>query len=270
MNSLAERIGTSTMSLPYTLDRTVVIGATPDTVFRFFTDSARWAKWWGKGSTIEPRVGGRVHIVHSEGTESVGEVLEIEPPRRIVFTFSYPSAPPVEGDRSRVTIELGDHPRGTRLELHHAFAEAKARDEFIQGWRYQLSVFGNIVSDEVNAGAADLADAYFDAWANPDQAARDASLDRILSPNVTVRDKFSNLEGVAELSTHIGAALRFMPGIRMKRTGEIRHCQGVALADWVATGNDGSEKMRGTNVFVLGPTGKIESVTGIVVSDTRR
>ena len=258
------------MQLPYTLDRTVVIGATPDVVFRFFTDSARWAKWWGKGSTIEPRVGGRVHIVHPGGNESHGEVLELDPPRRIIFTFGIPTPPPAEGDSSRVTIELRAHPRGTQLQLHHAFAAEEPRNEFIQGWRYQLSVFGNIVSDEVNAGAADLADAYFDAWANPDVSAREATLTRILSPSVTIRDKCSNLEGIAELSTHIGAALRFMPGIRMKRAGDVRHCQGVALADWVATGSDGAEKMRGTNVFTFGPTGKIESVTGIVSSDTRR
>jgi len=31
--------------LPYRLDRTVVIHAKPEAVFRFFTDSARWASW---------------------------------------------------------------------------------------------------------------------------------------------------------------------------------------------------------------------------------
>ena len=41
--------------LPYQLDRTVVIKARPETVFRFFTDSARWASWWGAGSTIDPK-----------------------------------------------------------------------------------------------------------------------------------------------------------------------------------------------------------------------
>ncbi len=47
------------MNLPYSMDRSILIQADADTVFSFFTDSARWAVWWGAGSTIEPRVGSR-------------------------------------------------------------------------------------------------------------------------------------------------------------------------------------------------------------------
>ena len=43
------------MSLPYQLDRVITIAAPRETVFSFFTDNARWAAWWGPGSTIEPR-----------------------------------------------------------------------------------------------------------------------------------------------------------------------------------------------------------------------
>ena len=59
--------------LAYRLDRTIVIHAAPATVFRCFTDSERWAKWWGPGSTIEARPGGRVYIEHPGGVETVGE-----------------------------------------------------------------------------------------------------------------------------------------------------------------------------------------------------
>src|SRR5262249_5445683 len=44
--------------LTHSLNRTVVIRAMPETVFRYFTDSARWAAWWGHGSTIDARPGG--------------------------------------------------------------------------------------------------------------------------------------------------------------------------------------------------------------------
>ena len=40
--------------LPHSLDRTIVIRARRETVFRYFTDSLRWAKWWGAGSMIDP------------------------------------------------------------------------------------------------------------------------------------------------------------------------------------------------------------------------
>ena len=79
-------------TLPNRLDRSVVIEAEPETVFRFFSDSDRWASWWGKGSTIEPRVGGRVFICHPGGVEVSGEVTEVQPPQRIAFTYGYAAA----------------------------------------------------------------------------------------------------------------------------------------------------------------------------------
>src|SRR5438034_1278220 len=55
---------------------------------------------------------------------------------------------------------------------------------------------------------------------------------------------------------------RLTPGIRMQRKGMVRHCQGVVLADWMAVGSDGKERMTGTNVFVFRADGRIDSVTG--------
>ena len=49
-------------SLPFHLERAVIVRATPEAVFRFFIDTEYWARWWGAGSTIDPRPGGRVCI----------------------------------------------------------------------------------------------------------------------------------------------------------------------------------------------------------------
>jgi hypothetical protein len=53
-----------------------------------------------------------------------------------------------------------------------------------------------------------------------------------------------------------------MPGMRLARDGEIRHCQGLVLADWVAQSVDGQERGRGTNLFAFGPDGKLVAITG--------
>ena len=66
------------------------------------------------------------------------------------------------------------------------------------------------------------------------------------------------------LSAHAGASQRFMPGIRMRRKGDVRHCQGTIVADWVAISADGQERMSGINVFVMGPGGRIDTVTGLM------
>jgi uncharacterized protein YndB with AHSA1/START domain len=103
--------------LPYRLDRTVVIKAAPETVFRFFTDSARWASWWGAGSTIDATPGGKMYIRHPNGVESLGEVLEVLPPERIAFTYGFASGKPIPPGSSRVTISLQRDQAGTRLHL---------------------------------------------------------------------------------------------------------------------------------------------------------
>lgn len=252
-----------TKPLPYSLDRTVVIHATPETVFRFFTDSARWAAWWGAGSTIDAQPGGKVYVRHPGAVEALGEVLEVSPPERIVFTYGYAAGKPMAPGASRVTIRLEPDPRGTRLHLQHEFAEAAPRDEHIQGWRFQLSVFSNVVANEVYAGASGVVDRWFAAWQVPDDKAREVMFAKLVIPAIRFRDRFSLLDGIADLTAHTGAAQRFMPGMHLERRGDVRHCQGTVLADWVARSADGQVKMSGTSVFVFAPDVRIESVTSL-------
>jgi uncharacterized protein YndB with AHSA1/START domain len=249
--------------LPHTLERRVLIRARPETVFRFFTDSTRWADWWGAGSTVDPRPGGRVFIRYPNAIEAAGEIVEIASPHRIVFTMGFVSGDPIPVGASRVTIELEPDPAGTRLALRHAFAEPGVRDHFVQGWRYQLSLFANVVADETNAGAAERVDGWFAAWSEPDEARRLDLLDAAVAASVRFRDRFSMVDGRADLEPHLAAVHRFMPGMRLARVGAVRHCQGTALADWTAYGPDGTERGRGTNVFTLDADGRIEEVVGL-------
>lgn len=248
--------------LPYHLDRTVVIKAKPETVFRFFTDSARWASWWGAGSTIDATPGGKVYIRYPNGVETLGEVLEVRQPDLIAFTYGYASGKPVPPGSTRVTIRLEPDEAGTRLHLRHEFADSGARDQHVQGWRFQLSLFSNVVANEVYADAASAVDAWFSAWAIADDKSREELLAKIVTPEIQFRDRFSVLDGFADLAAHTGAAQRFMPGILLKRKGDVRHCQGTVLADWIAVDSDAKERTSGTNVFAFDADGKIASVTG--------
>jgi len=249
--------------LAHQLDRIVTIGAPPASVFRYFTDSERWAAWWGAGSTIDPRPGGRVYIRYPNAVEVVGEVIEVDAPSRIVFTYGFVSGKPVAPGESRVTIRLVPVARGTKLHLVHAFSDTQARDEHVQGWRYQLSVFANVVADAIHGDTGALVDRWFGIWSESDETARTRTLEEIASPAVQMRDRFSSVEGVDEVMRHIGAAQRFMPRMRLQREGPAQHCQGTVVADWTAVGHDGQPRGRGTNVFILSPEGRIDSVTGI-------
>ena len=250
------------ITLTHRLDRTLLIHARPATVFAFLTNTPDWAAWWGAGSTIDPRPGGRVLIRHRNGVEVSGHVLELNAPERIVFTYGYASGSPIPPDGSQVTIRLERHPAGTLLHLTHAFAETGPRDEHVQGWRFQLSLFANAIADKGSAEAGETVNRWFAAWSDPNAATRDSALAAIATADVRFRDRFSSIAGDADVRAHLAAVHQFMPGMRLERRGDIRHCQWHALADWVALAADGQERGRGTNLFVLDADGRIAEVTG--------
>jgi uncharacterized protein YndB with AHSA1/START domain len=250
-------------SLDFALDRAVTIVAPREAVFRYFTDSGRFAAWWGAGSRIEPRPGGEVYIRHPNAIEAGGEVLEIEPPERIVFSYGFASGQPIPKGASRVTVTLEDSPGGTLVRLRHELPDAAVRDEHVQGWRYQLAVFANVVAREAHAGVGALADRYFAVWAEADPGRRAAELRAIAEEAVVFRDPYSCTTGIEDLNAHIEASRRFMPGIVLARTGEPLQCQGLALVSWTVKAADGAERARGTNVFELGKDGRIARVTGL-------
>ena len=184
-------------------------------------------------------------------------------PTRIVFTYGFNSGDPIPARAAHASRSTWRRQgAATRLDLVHEFAEPGPRDEHVQGWRYQLSVFGNVVSDLANAGAADQVDAWFGAWSETNENARRQKLATVVTPEVRFRDRFSLLDGLDNLVQHIGATQRFMPDMHLRRQGDIRHCQGTLLVDWAAMASEGSPRGSGTNVFALDGNGKIVSVTG--------
>jgi len=248
----------------YSLDRSIFIAARPATVFQFFQDSARWAAWWGAGSTIEPRKGGRVYVRYPNAVEASGEILEIVAPDRIVFTYGYHAADsPVPFGSSRVSIVLTGEASGTRLTLTHELPTETSRNEHIQGWRFQLSLFANLVINTMLANADAVADAWFAAWAEPLDQKRTSMLEAIAAPDVRFGDRYSLLEGISEISLHAGAAQRFMPGIRIRREGTSRQTLGTVLVEWLAPGPEGTPLASGTNVFRFDADGKIRDVVGV-------
>ena len=132
----------------------------------------------------------------------------------------------------------------------------------MQGWRYQLSVFSNVVANELHTGAAGAVDAWLGAWSITDEQERTKTLAAVADGGVQFRDRFSVIDGLSELVPHIGAAQHHMGAMTLRRRGAVRQCQGVVLADWAALGADGQERATGTNVFRFDPSGRIAEVTG--------
>lgn len=250
--------------LETTVERTILILAERETVFRYFTDADRFAAWWGAGSTIEGRVGGRMRIRFPNGETVSGEVLEIVPGEFIAFTYGYDTAgKPIPPGGSRVTVALQSRRGGTLVTLRHEVADVKTRDAHAAGWRHQMAVFSTVVAKEQHAGLAGVLDRYFEAWNARTPEDIRAALEASVAEDVEFRDAFGALFDRAELAAHLALVPVYMPGMTLKRAGEPRQCQGWGLVDWVAEGSDGAAKGRGTNVFTLAPDGRLARITGL-------
>jgi uncharacterized protein YndB with AHSA1/START domain len=246
----------------FRIDRIVSIRARRATVFRYFTDSERFAAWWGAGSSIEAKPGGKVEIQYPNGVTAGGEVIEVVPNERIVFTYGYddPAKPIVRGG-SRVSITLEDDRGGTLVRLVHHVDTAVARDSHVPGWRFQLSVFANVVANEIVPDVTVLVDRFFALWSEPDASVRASTLDELVTDDISFRDAFASIAGRVDLAAHIEASRMHMPGVTLARDGTPLYCQGTALVDWTAAGPNGTSIGRGTNCIELAE-GRIAGVTG--------
>jgi uncharacterized protein YndB with AHSA1/START domain len=250
-------------ALPHRLTRSVQINAERATVFRFFSETALFAKWWGAGSSIDPRPGGALLIRYPNAVVASGTVEGVVPGESIVFTYGYEGArhglPP---GASRVTVLLQDAPGGTTVQLHHDFGDPGLRDLHDGGWRFQLSLFANVAALEQHALAARCVDQWFEAWNATNAQERRTRLEQLVEPGVRFHDRYAAIAGIADLESHIAAAHQHMPGVRLERSGEPRQCQGTVLVEWIGTGSDGRELARGTNYVQFSPRARIAEVIG--------
>lgn len=115
-----------------------VVPGSPDRVFAAWTDPAWIARWMTPVGTataeVDLRVGGRFRIVMAgdgQVIEHTGEYLEVDPPRRLRFTWRSPytgSAP------SEVTVTFDPVGDGTEMRLIHAHLPPGAASSHAGGW----------------------------------------------------------------------------------------------------------------------------------------
>jgi len=122
-------------------------GASPAAVYAAWTRPELLARWWGPHHTrvesaeADARVGGRfrVALVEDNGArhEVSGAYSEVEPERKLVFSWNWAGAPPER--ESRVTVTFEPVPEGTELTLvHDRFADADTATRHRRGWTESL------------------------------------------------------------------------------------------------------------------------------------
>src|SRR2546421_6539065 len=104
------------------VQRTIAIDASPETVWQFLVDPEKTTAWWGVTASFDARIGGAYQIEVIPGHTASGEFVELEAPRRLVYTWGWEvgeEANPVPPGSSTIEIELVSDGAGTVLNFTH-------------------------------------------------------------------------------------------------------------------------------------------------------
>lgn len=118
------------------VEHEVLVEASPETVFSYFTDPAKMVEWMGEEATLDPRPGGICRISLGPSV-MVGSYVEVVPYSRVVFTWGwrqqfFDMAP----GATRVEVTLTPEDEGTRVRLRHSELPPSATGFHELGWQH--------------------------------------------------------------------------------------------------------------------------------------
>ena len=131
MNPLAES---------QSIEREILIAARPETVWELLADPRQAVRWMGQSATFDLRRGGRYRVEVIPGNVASGEFVEIDPPRRLVYTWGWEtgrasaSVPP---GTTTLVFELEPRGEGTLLRFSHRdLPNPEAAASHGHGWQH--------------------------------------------------------------------------------------------------------------------------------------
>jgi uncharacterized protein YndB with AHSA1/START domain len=124
-----------------------VIGAEPSEVFEYFTQSDAMVLWMGQSAQLEPLPGGKF-IVDVNGAAVRGHFVEVDPPKRLVFTWGFLGSGELPPGASTVEVSLSRHNGGTLVEIVHSGLTQPESLKHVAGWRHFLGRLAHAVEEQ--------------------------------------------------------------------------------------------------------------------------
>jgi uncharacterized protein YndB with AHSA1/START domain len=113
------------------------IEAPPEAVFRYLVTNEGMSAWMGQWAALEPVPGG-AFAVSIAGFRVRGSFLEVDPPRRVIFSWGFEGRADLPPGASTVSFELTATNLGTRVELLHTDLPDSEVPGHADGWRHFL------------------------------------------------------------------------------------------------------------------------------------
>lgn len=114
------------------------IGTTPEELWEALTSSEFTRKYWGGTDLVTDwAIGSPIDLVRNGKKDSIGTVLEFDPPKRLSYTFRSEDKPVEEA--STVLFELTPNGKAVKLVLTHTELDEKKFRSISMGWPGILS-----------------------------------------------------------------------------------------------------------------------------------
>ncbi len=239
-----------TLCAPFT--KSVIVPLEPADTFALITEPDRLRRWVAIAARVELRAGGEFRWTVTPGHSAAGTFVEVDPDRRVVFTWGWEhGGDPLPGG-STVSVTLTPVEGGTEVRLVHDGLTDEQSERHAEGWSHFLDRL-------VEAGRR--GDAGPDEWAAaPDQIDELSSAEATLAilqhvlRNVEAADLARQTPcsefDVAQLADHLMgsiAAIGVAAGAQMPPCDsnaplevQVADAAQVALEAWRRRGTDGS------------------------------
>lgn len=121
------------------IEREIRIEASPETVYALLTDPDEITRWMGTEAELDARPGGVYRLRVNPQALAVGEFVELDPPKRVVYTFGWDGHPVVGPGSTTVEVTLTPDAGATMLKLVHRGLPDDEVEQHTQGWTHFLS-----------------------------------------------------------------------------------------------------------------------------------
>jgi uncharacterized protein YndB with AHSA1/START domain len=126
------------VTAPGVLTATVRIGAPPADVFPYFVDPALLVQWIGEWADLQPEPGGTFALDFAT-TPVRGHYVEVDPPRRVVFTWGVAGKDSMPPGSTTVEVVFSADGPDTIVKLSHHDLPVEERDSHLEGWTTMLA-----------------------------------------------------------------------------------------------------------------------------------
>jgi uncharacterized protein (TIGR03086 family) len=138
-----------------TAEKSVLVPLGADETFALLTEPERLRRWQTVTARVELRAGGEYRWTIIPGHTAAGTITEVEPGKRLVFSWGWEGDAELPPGTSTVTITLEPTEGGTNVRLVHSGLTPDQAASHLQGWEH----YGSRL-----VAAAEKGDAGVDEW----------------------------------------------------------------------------------------------------------